>query len=108
MSELPRDADAPFDLGDEQDVKDRDRAIRAGNISAQQTMRTIMGTPLGRKWMFDLLAFCGVGISSFSSDALETAHREGKRTIGLRLMTEIYDACPDRYTEMMKEARNVR
>ena len=108
MSELPREIDAPFNVGDEDDVKDRDRAIRAGNIAAQQTMRTIMGTPLGRKWMFEMLSFCGVGISSFSSDALETAHREGKRTIGLRLMTEIYDACPDRYTEMMKESRNVR
>jgi len=112
MSDLPElnghDPDAPINLGEERDVRERDKSVRAGNVSGQQVLRNTMGTPAGRRWMFELLEFCQVGASSFSSNALEMAHREGKRTVGNRLMPEIYYACPERHTEMMKESRNVR
>jgi hypothetical protein len=107
MSEA-RDPDVPVNLGDERDVRERNRDVKAGNTVTHGVLRSWMGTPTGRKYMFELLDFCQVGGSSFSTNALEMAHREGKRTVGNRILTEIYDACPERYTEMMQEARSVR
>jgi hypothetical protein len=33
---------------------------------------------------------------------------EGERNIGLRLLSDLMQACPDRYIEMLKEANGER
>lgn len=53
---------------------------------------TIISTYEGRKFLWDLLATCGVWSASYGPDM---AFREGQRDIGIRVMREISAVQPD-------------
>ena len=99
-------------LGEHRAVRSRNKAVKqqetVEKAGTQSVVRNIMGTPMGRRWMAELLAYCDLGTSTFSPDLTEMAHREGRRAIGYRLLNEVCDACPERYAEMRKELSNVR
>lgn len=48
----------------------------------------LMGGPVGREWVWDLLAECQVFVSSIG-DHHEMCAREGRRTIGLKIYKDI-------------------
>jgi hypothetical protein len=58
---------------------------------------TLMSTPAGSRFIWRLLTLSGVFRSSFSSDALVMAMNEGQRNLGLRLLGDVMEACPDKY-----------
>lgn len=66
----------------------------------------LMGCPQGRRFVWRLLEGYGVFLSSFSTDPLEMAFREGRRNEGLRLMAMIHEHTPDRYIELLKEQKD--
>ena len=70
----------------------------------EATVRDIMSTPSGRHWLWDHLSACHVFHSSFTGDALTTAYAEGERNMGLRLLSQIMQACPDNYILAQREA----
>lgn len=69
--------------------------------------KTVIDTPAGRRFIRRVLAECGVHQSSFSSDPLNMAFREGKRSMGLWLQSLFID-CPDQYIQLLKEESHVR
>jgi len=72
------------------------------------SVQSIMASLGGRSWMRDQLEFCAVFHTTFTGDALSSAFNEGRRTVGLRLLDYVMQACPDAYIQMMKESTNVR
>jgi hypothetical protein len=77
----------------------RDQLVRLGNL---------MLDPVGRGYVYDLLASCHVFQSSFATNALAMAFNEGERNVGLLITNDLITASPDNYLLMLKEAGNVR
>lgn len=83
------------------------RATKAARVADRQRVEIVtqnMSTPAGRAWILDILEAAHIFASSFTTDALSTAFREGERNIGLRLLNDIMTSCPDQYITMMRES----
>lgn len=63
----------------------------------------LMSRKDGRRIVRHLLGEAGTYQTSFSTNALQMAHSEGRRDVGLRLLALIQEACPERYLEMLTE-----
>jgi hypothetical protein len=100
--------DLPYDAGDPVAVKAKQKTARLREEANKKVLRQLMGSNEGRAWTYELLALCHVYQSAFSTNALSMACAEGERNIGLRILSELMQACPDRYIEMLKEANGER
>ena len=69
---------------------------------AEQDFVALANTPEGRRFVKRLLAECSVYQSTFTGDALSSAHREGKRAVGLWAL-EQFTPCPDLYIQFLTE-----
>jgi hypothetical protein len=67
--------------------------------------RFIVQTPEGRRYVWRLLSATGVFRTSFTGNST-TFFNEGMRNIGLMIMADLNEACPERYQQMMNEARH--
>ena len=65
----------------------------------------LMSDAKGRRFIWRRLAEAGIYRSTFTGDALTSAFKEGERNVGIRLMTLILQHCPERLSQMQKEAR---
>jgi hypothetical protein len=63
----------------------------------------VMGTAEGRRFLWGLIGRAGVFEQSFSSDALSTAFNEGKRSVGLALLSRLITETPDLYLKAQNE-----
>lgn len=82
----------------------------ASRLAAEKLeVREILKTYEGRKLIWRILEQCGVYRVSFTGDALETAFREGQRSTGLWILTEIvFTNGPDTFSIMSREAEDRR
>jgi len=65
----------------------------------------LMSDPRGRRFMWRQLSGFGVYQSSYVPGSFDgTAFNEGRRSMALKLTTQIMQHCPARFTEMQKEA----
>jgi hypothetical protein len=93
----------PTDLtANEEARRERARQLRTERYLASEDIKWLMGTKRGRRIVWRLLERTGVYRSSFTGDN-ETFFREGERNVGLMLMAQINESCPESYTLMMKE-----
>lgn len=67
-------------------------------------LKWLMSDKRGRRVMWRLLETTGVYRSSFTGNS-ETFFREGQRNVGLRLLSDIHEHCPDAFVVMLKEHR---
>jgi hypothetical protein len=66
----------------------------------------LMSDSRGRRFIWRQLSGHGIfQLSYVQGDSTHTAFNEGRRHVGLKLMSQIMEHCPARYTEMSKEAR---
>ena len=70
------------------------------------TIRTIMKTENGRKFMWRCLQNCYTFENIFDADAVKHAYLSGSRNHGLWLDAELREAAPDDYYKMLKENQN--
>jgi len=67
----------------------------------------LMSDPRGRRFIWRQLDGFGVyRLSYVQGDPALTAFNEGRRNEGLKLMSQILQHCPARFTEMQKEAKS--
>lgn len=64
----------------------------------------LMSDKRGRRVMWRLLQRSGIYRTSFTGEALSMAFKEGERNQGLRLMDQVMQHCPERFSVMQKEA----
>ena len=84
-----------------------EKALKA-QLSAQTEIDDLcwlMSDKRGRRFVWRQLAEAGVYRQSFTGEPLTTSFNEGQRSTGLRLMAAIHQHCPERFSEMQKEAR---
>ena len=67
--------------------------------------RWLLNHKQGRRLMWKWLGEAGIFHSSFGGGSDATNFREGTRAFGLKLLQEIQTLCPERFGEMMVEAR---
>jgi len=96
-----------FDASDAKQVREREqRAIRREKES-REVVATLLSTPAGRNWMWQLLEAAHCFELSFSPDSQSvTAFREGERNIGLSLIAQITRTAPESFIQMMRENGN--
>jgi len=67
-------------------------------------VRNVLNSAFGRRFVWRLLEFSGIYKTSFTGNS-HTFFNEGMRNIGLSIMTDINEACPEQLITMMKEAK---
>lgn len=66
----------------------------------------LMSDPRGRHFVWRLLQRFGIyQLSYVQGDPAHSAFNEGRRNEGLKLLSQIMENCPARFTEMQKEAK---
>jgi hypothetical protein len=101
--------EAPIDVGDNAQVRDRGRDHRLALREEADAFRAFMASPAGRRWMHRVLTRCHIhDASSPRASAMEMAYSEGERGIGLLLEAQIFEHCAPRYIEMMQENNRER
>jgi hypothetical protein len=95
-----------FNAANRKDVRRLEKQARLDTRARRETIQTLMSTTQGRQWVHERLTVCHVFATSFSTNAYESAFREGERNVGLQLLNDVM-TCPDEYIQMMREA-NVR
>jgi hypothetical protein len=71
-------------------------------------IKWLMDSKRGRRIMWRLLARTGIYMTSFSTNAMQMAYREGERSVGLDLLADVHLVSPDAHTVMTKENSSVR
>ena len=98
----------PIDLrGQERAKEQSDERQRLAIEQEKDDFKWLMGSKRGRRIVWRLLERTGVFRTSFTGNS-ETFFREGQRNVGLMLMAQIHEVCPDQYALMLKEQQNVR
>lgn len=99
----------PLDIhGQERDsakAAEKERLLRERELS---DLCSVMGRKEGRRFIWRQLSEAGVYRLSFDTDAAQMAFNEGSRNRGLVLIAELMEACPDRYSEMLKEQKELK
>lgn len=100
---LPAMSDVGPDQSAERVAKADASKLAARNEADE--LRWLMSDPRGRHFMWRLLQCFGVyRLSYVQGDPAHSAFNEGRRNEGLKLMSQIMEDCPGRFTEMQKEA----
>ncbi len=102
MSDLGYD---PTDIeGQRRRKRQADDKTRLDAAVAAEDFQWLMKDKRGRRFIWSLLERTGVFRSSFTGNS-ETFFREGQRNVGLLLMAQIHEACPEQYAVMLQEQK---
>jgi hypothetical protein len=93
-----------YNAADPRDLREAAKQSKIAETQRKEIMIGLMSLPAGRQWMHELLVRCHVFSCSFNGNALQSAFAEGERNIGLALLIDVMNACPDQYVMMEKEA----
>lgn len=84
--------------------KQRKRA-EALAVRDKEDLRVVMSTPQGRRFLWAVMAKCGI----LSTTAVESPHftyfNEGRRSVGTDIFTRIHEVSPDAYIQMVRESQ---
>lgn len=98
----------PFDLkGQEEAQKEAKKLADFEEKTETEDLKWVMSNKRGRRFVWRLMERTGIYRTSFTGNST-TFFNEGQRNIGLMLVSEIHEVCPDQYTLMVKENRSVR
>ena len=89
---------------DEKQVKAAQNAVNDLRKQELEDLKFILQTPQGRRFVWRYLGVCGVFEISFTGNS-ETFFKEGKRNVGLMLLSDVNEAHPEAYLEMLKESK---
>lgn len=69
----------------------------------REDVRWLMSTHQGRRFVYKVLADCGIYQRSFTGSEATTAFAEGRRAVGLQLLDEITRLAFNDYLKMLGE-----
>ncbi|WP_165909648.1 endopeptidase [Variovorax guangxiensis] len=91
------------DLSAEREAKAKAQALDERNEVDE--LLWLMSDPRGRRFMWRRLSENGVYQQTYVPGSFDqSAFNEGRRAMALKLMSQIMQHCPARFTEMQKEA----
>lgn len=97
-------ADPSDILAQEAQALEEQAQADARRARERDDFRWLMGHAQGRRIVWRYLGACGVFHSSFSSDALVMAKKEGRREFGLQILDDVVTHTPLAYAKMMEES----
>lgn len=93
---------ADYNAGDPRHVRNRKYQEKRELLKNEDAFRFVMGDVRGRNFVWNLLSYTGLYDDSFTGNS-STFYNEGKRAIGLKLIAELEDACPNEFILMWTE-----
>lgn len=95
----------PFDAGDPEQVKERERAAKRRERDNREVIVAVLSSPAGRNWMWQILESANVFSQSFvpGPEQYSTVFNEGRRSIGNEMLAQIMRAQPDAVVQLLKE-----
>lgn len=94
---------SPTDLdAEEQATRKQAELQKAKRDKDKADFKWLMGQQQGRRFIWRLLELAGVFRTTFRADN-EMAFLEGMRNMGVILMADIHEVCPEKYFVMVKE-----
>ena len=99
----------PTDIAGAEQAK-RQEARKAKNLRLTELddIKWLMGEKRGRRFMWRLLSRTGIYATSFSTNGMQMAYREGERSVGLDFLADVHLVDPDAHNLMTKENSSVR
>lgn len=99
--------EAPADVGDAAQVKEKIREARFTHERRLEILRDFLSGPEGRAWFYDFLSECGVYQNpAVVTNVHLTFHNLGEANVGRRVLAQITEADPGLYMQMLKEAQD--
>lgn len=96
--------DAP-NAADRKSIRKQEKAQRQAELLRRDAIVASMSTSNGRAWLWDVLASAHCfHTTHVAGDALASAFQEGRRSLGLAVLSDIMAHCPDLYIQAMREA----
>jgi hypothetical protein len=89
---------------DEEQVKEAKQAEKLKKKKELSGIYNVMSTQEGRRYIKELIEYCGVFKTSYAVDN-RIYYNEGIRNVGLKLIADINESCPELYVMMMEEAK---
>lgn len=89
-----------YDSGDERQVREKRRKQATEQDQRKADLRTLMSMPEGRRTLIWLLGLTGPYRTSFATNALQMAHLEGVRSVGLQLTDALAGVDPEGWVRM--------
>lgn len=74
---------------------------------ARADLRWVMNHVRGRRFMRRLIDISGVYRGSFTGNS-ETFFREGERSVGIQVLRQIQESCPDKFLVMLTEQQQTK
>jgi hypothetical protein len=94
-----------FDGSNRKQVREREKELKLAEANRHAYVRRIMQDKPGRKWMHDLLEKCCIFQTPFVAGAPDvTARNCGYQDVGLSIFSDVVNAAPAEYVQMMSEA----
>lgn len=91
------------DVSDEKQVKKASEKDARENMKKDNSVRYVLATKEGRKFYWDLMCDCGIFVISAHASGSWTYYNEGKRSVGLKLLSNLNDLDPTVYATMVTE-----
>lgn len=99
----PSSSDHPDHDAQREKLKLRERLEAQSEV---EDLKWLMSSKRGRRIVHRQLESAGVFRISFTTNALQMAFNEGNRNQGNVLLALITSHCPDRYAELLTEAKD--
>lgn len=100
---VDREMEPTFDMGDEDQVEEREKKIKLAQEREIEDLREVLATRVGRALVWRLLERCHI-YHSAPLDLQEITRFEGGRDVGLWLWNECFTSNPNAYSIMQQEA----
>ena len=91
-----------FDLDDELKSKALKQKRKDDRSRELEEIQFVCSTKQGRKFYWRMLSLCHLFKTSFTGNNT-TFFNEGERNIGIKLLVDLTEACPEMYGLMQKE-----
>jgi hypothetical protein len=98
------DEDKPYDAGEPKDVKERIKEAQRWDTKRDRVILGVMSTEDGRRWVREFLEHCMVGHNPYNPEPVKMAFNCGGLNAGQVFMSQIMNASPELYMQMMAEA----
>lgn len=87
----------------EEEVAAGVKADATRELRRRDDFLAIMGSESGRRFVWQLMGDCSLFLPIYSPDHSEMSYKEGRRQIGLKLLADCNELCPELYLKMMNE-----
>lgn len=93
----------PYNAGSAKQVRARGRKEAKLEAQATEDLKALLESPAGRRFLWRLLGKCGVWQTSFHPSGQQFAANEGRRGVGVELVTEIIETDPQAWIDLQQE-----